>query len=304
MKKLMSLICLLILTACLSGCGSDKSSDEKQYDTYIYYLNSQHTDLIRSGVDFGSKEGQELADEIADRLAVSSDTSDVSPLPAGVVIEKAEVRDRLVHVHLNKLYEQVAVKDQVLCRCALVESFMQIPQVSGVNLYVGSEPMTDENGNAYKTFTFDDFLFTSSKIPGQTKNVTLNLYFSTANGKRLKKEAVPVTVESDESLVRVILEKLIDGPSYEEENAVISHDTKILGVSVMENTAYIDLSSEFADDDNLPAPDLSVYSVVNSVIDNTDIKRVQILIEGKAPASYGGSLDLRRPLRFSRSYIK
>ncbi len=306
MKRYTALILPVIVLIILAGCTAPwhKSDEKEQYDGYIYYLNKDHTDLTRQGFYFDSKTGQELADDIAGRIAVNSENSDESPLPAGVVIEKTEVIDQQVHVHLNKFYEKTSLKDDALCRCALVESFMQIPGVAGVRLYIGDEPMTDENGDPYDLLTYESFVFSSPGIPGQTKNITLNLYFGAPDGQYLKKESVPAAVESDQSLIRIIMDKLLDGPAYEGEQAVIPEDTAVLGVSVSGKTAYINLGNGFSDNDEIISAKLAVCSIVNSITDNTDIEQVQIQIEGSTPTSYGGEIDLRHPLKPSRSIIK
>ena len=306
MKRYTALILTAVIMMTVTGCTApwQKSDTKEQYDGYIYYLNSDHTDLTRAGFNFGNKTGQQLADEIAERIVVNSDNSDASPLPAGVVIEKAEVIDQQVHVHLNKFYEKASLKDDALCRCALVESFMQIPGVTGVKLYIGDEPMTDENGDPYDLLTYDNFMFSSSGIPGQSKNITLSLYFGAADGEYLSKESVPAAVESGQNTVRVIVDKLLDGPAYEGEQPVIPEDTIVLGVSVDGDTAYINLGSGFSENDGIISPKLAVYSIVNSVTENTDITQVQIQIEGSTPSSYGGEIDLRYPLKPSHSIVK
>ena len=306
MRRTRSLILAAVAALILTGCTMPwkKSGTAEQYDGYVYYLNSGHTDLTRAGFNFGSKKGQELADEIAGRLAVRSDNSDASPLPAGVVIEKTVVVDQQVRVHLNKLYEKVSAKEKALCRCALVESFMQIPDVTGVSLFVGDEAMTDENGEPYDLLTHESFVFSSSRMPGQSRNTTLSLYFGASDGERLVKESVPVTYDSSQSLVRVIISKLLDGPAYEGELEVIPEDTSLLGVSVVGDTAYVNLDRGFSDSDGIISPKLAVYSIVNSITENTDIRQVQIQIEGETPSSYGGEIDLRRPLGTNESIVQ
>ena len=85
---------------------------------------------------------------------------------------------------------------------------------------------------------------------------------------------------------------------------MISDDTTLLSVSVSDDTAYINLSGAFSDTASTVSPELTVYSIVNSVLDNTSLKKVQILVDGEAPASFGGQMDLRFPLEIKRSLIK
>ena len=304
MKKKTALFFILIGVILLSACKApwDHTENKKQYDGYIYYLNQDRNDLHTKGITFDGMMGQQLADNVADKLSASPDDTHASPLPDGVIIEKVLFENDEVKVFFNKLFEQVDEREKTLCRAALVKSFTQIPEANYVSFYIDEELMEDESGQPYERLTASDYLCVSSKVADYEDILTL--YYGDQKGSHLVKESVPVSVAVDQNMIRVIIERLIEGPAYEDETSLISDDINVLSVSVSDDTAYINLSSAFSDTVSTISPELTVYSIVNSVLDNTDLKKVQILVNGEAQASFGGQVDLRFPLEFKRSLIK
>lgn len=304
MKRKITLFFVMFSLILLAACKApwDHTEDEKQYDGYIYYLNQDRNDLRSKGFGFDGMKGQELADAISKKLSSSPDDNHISPLPDGVFIEKALIENDEIRVSFNKLFEQVDEREKTLCRAALVKSFAQIPDANYVSFYIGEELMEDESGQPYEKLTAADYLVVSAKDTDHEQILTL--YYGDREGSHLVKESVPVPVTADQSIVRIIIERLIDGPAYEDETSLISDDTTVLSVSILDDTAYINLSSSFSDTVSTISPELTVYSIVNSVLDNTDLKKVQMLIDGEAPASFGGQVDLRFPLEIKRSLIK
>ena len=270
---------------------------------------SEENKKLKSQLDIALLNGENIKKKLAsveknfaDKLAASPDDAHVSPLPDGVFIEKVLLENDEVKVTFNKLFEQVDEREKTLCRAAVVKSFTQIPEANYVSFYIGEELMEDDSGNAYEKLTANDYLIVSAKDIEQEQILTL--YYGDQEGSHLAKESVPASVAVDQNIIRIIIERLIEGPAYEEETSLISDDTTLLSVSVSDDTAYINLSGAFSDTASTVSPELTVYSIVNSVLDNTSLKKVQILVDGEAPASFGGQMDLRFPLEIKRSLIK
>lgn len=299
---LLSLTLCLLMTACTAPW--QRETDREDHDGYVYYLNDEHTDLVRVGFNFNGKSGQVLADDIAQRLSTSADDEYDSPLPDGVVIEGVALEEGHIRVTLNGLYAKASRTDQTLCRAALVESFTQVPDVSGVRFFVDDQPMDDGNGTAYDLLKADDFLYSSSIYPEQSAKRTLTLYFGDSDSEHLKKESVTVKTSGEKQLVRIIVERLIAGPAFEEETELVPPNTQVISATLVDKTAYINLDDGFSDSNVKVAPELAVYSIVNSVIDNTAATSVQIQINGRTPVSYGGQINLRQPLEAKKSLIR
>jgi spore germination protein GerM len=104
-----------------------------------------------------------------------------------------------------------------------------------------------------------------------------------------------------------ILADLISGPATDEGARALPPGTRLRQVFVLEDgTAYIDFSSDLKQGISGGSAEelLAVYSIVNSVALNIpEIRRVGILINGKAVDTLNGHLDLRRPLPPDSSLI-
>ncbi|MDY6844356.1 MAG: GerMN domain-containing protein [Thermodesulfobacteriota bacterium] len=137
---------------------------------------------------------------------------------------------------------------------------------------------------------------------------SLNLYFSDIKSEYLVKEnrkVVGYGEELDEK-VEILVRELIVGPKTELVPTIPSN-TRIRGVKVKDGTAYIDFTSEFVK--NHPggsnAEIFTIYSIVDSLILNfPEIKRVQILTNGRAIETIAGHINLSKPITLNTQYIK
>jgi hypothetical protein len=141
-------------------------------------------------------------------------------------------------------------------------------------------------------------------FPGQDSRVYL--YFIEPGGRYLTAEARSLEKSEDsQEYCRRVLESLIEGPAggrTEPLIPVVDPDTRILGVYIVDDTAYVDLSEKtgaahFSRSRGVLSELLSVYSVVNTLILNIDgIDRVQIMIGGNAAETFAGHIDIGYPL--------
>ncbi|MGV8146671.1 MAG: GerMN domain-containing protein [Alkaliphilus sp.] len=101
-----------------------------------------------------------------------------------------------------------------------------------------------------------------------------------------------------ESRSEIILRELINGPDNNMLHPTLSPRTKIYSVIAVGDTVYVNFSEEFYKDLPIQEIDevLATFSVVNSLAENYDDKKVQILIEGERPYVFLRYLSLREPL--------
>jgi germination protein M len=109
---------------------------------------------------------------------------------------------------------------------------------------------------------------------------------------RLSSKSVIRSVEASDSPLRDTLETLLKGPTSPELNSglltMIPLEARLLGVTVREDTAYIDFSESFRfNTQGTEALDAQVKQVVYAATEFPNVKKVQILIEGKKVRSLG-----------------
>jgi len=111
------------------------------------------------------------------------------------------------------------------------------------------------------------------------------------NGK-LSSKSVIRSVQASDSPLRDTLETLLKGPTSSELNSglltMIPMEAKLLGVTVRGDTAYVDFSESFRfNAQGTEALDAQVRQVVYAATEFPNVKKVQILIEGKKVRSLG-----------------
>jgi sporulation and spore germination protein len=134
---------------------------------------------------------------------------------------------------------------------------------------------------------------------------TISLYFSDEEGLNIKAEKRalkkgPLEVEAKEALAA-----LIEGPKSGLEST-IPRGTRLLGLRVKGGTAYADFSSEIVR--NHPGGSngelQTIYAIVDTLALNfTEIKEVQILVEGRKTETLAGHIDISQPLGPDRKII-
>ena len=101
------------------------------------------------------------------------------------------------------------------------------------------------------------------------------------------------------SVEKLIVEELIEGPGGNDLLATFSPKTKVLGVSVKDGICYVNFDEDFLKDTVAIDPKLTVYSLVNSIVESGNATKVQILVNGEMNIKYQEAVDLNQP--FSRN---
>jgi len=113
-------------------------------------------------------------------------------------------------------------------------------------------------------------------------------------------------VFSQDKVLEKVLEKLIEASSKNGENFPIPKGTKLLGVSVKNNIAYVNFSQELKK--NHPGGSmgemLTVYSIVDTLTEFPEVHKVQILIDSAVVETLVGHMDLTVPLERDLSLVQ
>ena len=69
----------------------------------------------------------------------------------------------------------------------------------------------------------------------------------------------------------------------------INPATKIISVMTKDGICYVNLDENFLTVEGNVSTDVSVYSIVNSLVELSNINKVQILINGEVPSVFSAS---------------
>lgn len=164
----------------------------------------------------------------------------------------------------------------------------------GVNRMIGATIVQELHQN-YRAIS----LLPSHKIQTPKGDMQLQIYYI-ARGRALAPEARRLRrATSENERLRLIAQELRQPPSDRMLENPLPSGTEIRGVYLMNNIAYIDLSSEFTKVERAtPLKErLAIYALVNSLaLNNPSIQGVQIMINGWPAATAWGWLDISSPL--------
>lgn len=289
MKKRIGMLLSVLLCVILCACEQQNGAEEM----YVYYLNADGNALIQETYP------QMTVEEALDNLKTHS------VLPKEVEIEEFKLNNGYLDIYFNSAYGELSKSTEVLVRAAFVQTLVQVENVSFVSFYVGEQPLTDSDGNAIGMMRAEDFVQSTGSSIDSYQTTNLTLYFANKDGKLLstsKKTNIRYNVNT--SIERLVVEQLIKGTSSSGAQSTVPKTTTILGVSVKEGICYVNLDSKFETDSYDLSPEVAIYSIVNSVIENGNVTRVQILIDGANDVIYKNKIDLSRPLEWNATLLE
>ncbi len=138
--------------------------------------------------------------------------------------------------------------------------------------------------------------------PSSGESMKITVYFADAAGKTLVPEAraVPKTL----SLARETMNELIKGPASNSGlQAVIPSGTVLLDINIKDGTAIVDFSKELQKTVAKISPELTVYSVVNTLTQFPTVKQVKFRVEG-LPVQKIGGVNVTQALSSNAQVVK
>jgi spore germination protein GerM len=139
-----------------------------------------------------------------------------------------------------------------------------------------------------------------------TGKVPIHLYFANDDNSKLKLEVRYVSLsdakQTTDHLAEVIVKELISGPTAGNGlKATIPAGTVLRSVTVKSRVATVDLSKEFKTKHagGKDAEKMTIFSIVNSLTELTDIQKVKFTIAGKSEKELKGNYQFDSP--FARS---
>ncbi|MCD7980968.1 MAG: GerMN domain-containing protein [Clostridiales bacterium] len=323
-KKLRFWLVFLLAAALLpglAGCGAGKSAKSVYY---IYYLNQDMTglELVEYEPEADPDNTEEIMDEFLDRIKEGSDQVEYQQLyPDSVeLVDYAYNEDSSrVLLYFNPAYSEMSVAQEVLSRQAIVETLLQIPDVTGVLFFVGTEavtesnrerytelcePLTDANGSQVGVMTLDSFLDNPGEEINDIQIADLTLYFASEDGTSLVRETQHVYYYSSNiSMEKLVMEQLMEGPNSNNAQSAIPEGTGLISVSVLDGVCVVNLDSNFLTQNYDIQESVVIYSIVNSLSELSTVDTVQIAVNGDSNLVYRQDMLLSEFYTMNRDLI-
>lgn len=303
--------CFVVLI--LGGCsGKDQEKNTYKGD-YIYCLDTSEIKVEGEKYTIKSKDTDKMIEELLDKMRNEPDTVSLkNAISDNIKLDDYTLTtDGDLSLYWTASYSNYTGVSEILRRAAIVKTLCQIPDVKNVQFYIAGQPLTDSNMNEIGFMTADTFVDNTGDIE-YTQSATLNMYFSNAAGTSLVEVPVKITYDATIPLEQLAMEQLLKGPSSIDGISnthllpTMPSGTKVNKISIKDNTCYLDLSSEFLDKRHNVSDEVTVYSVVNTLVELSNINKVQFSIDGEQVLLYNDneSIEFGEPFERNLDLVK
>ncbi|MCF2668763.1 MULTISPECIES: GerMN domain-containing protein [Lachnospiraceae] len=302
-KRCYTIVCILLCLSLLAGCRKGKEPEEGE--SFICYVNTEDTALVKEKYEMKGENAEEKVQNLLNAMQKEPDSIEYkSVFPEKLKIQDWTLSDKKLEIHFNSTYEKLSAAKEVLLKAAVVQTLSQLSEVEYVCFFIENSPLTDNLGKEVGYMRAEDFVQNTGSLLYSYQVGELKLYFANEQGNAMITENISVRYNSNTSIEKLIVEQLLKGPSKEGLYPVIPPETKVLGVSVKDNVCYVNLDEGFLNNTYTIDPKITIYAIVNSIVDGGASSQVQILVNGESDITYMGTVDLSKPLSRDQNLVE
>lgn len=295
-KRKYGLLLLLfgLLAFCMVSCGE---KERQGTPVEISYLNKSETKIVPEVHYLQGTTTKEMIVEVLTLLCSVPDNKELEATLSGSInIVNYAYEGTQVTVALGEKYKELPKTTEVLTRAAIVRSLTSIPDVNYVMITVNGEPLLDTMGNAVGIMTADMFIdYAGQKSTDSYAQAKIRLYFANETGDELiainRSLAFNMDI-SNISMERLVVEQLLAGPASDESYPTINPSTKLLSITVKDGVCYLNFSKDILTPINNVTSDVTIYSIVNSLVELSNVNKVEISIEGNKELKFRDKYEL------------
>ena len=285
MKRIMTILLVLICLVSFTACGEENVDQTKIYS--VYYINNAETKVEMHEYYMEAEELEDQVTELLNALATTPARLEYkAPLGMGFQIQNVEIKMGKIQLDVTENYYDMSVTTEVLVRAAIVRTLTQLSQINFVSITVNGNPLVDSLGNIVSTMNRDQFVENDGNAINTYEEVKLKLYFANEAGDGLIAANRTKEYNTNISLEKLIVEELIKGPSVEGLYPTINPSTKVASVTVRDGVCYVNLDETFLTQPYNVSAEVTIYSITNSLVELSSVNRVQISINGDNSMTY------------------
>lgn len=271
----------------LAACGNEE--EEAGPVIQAYYVNNAETKVEVRNLCLTTETTAEQVEEVLDALALVPEKLEYkAPLAMGFSVLSHQLQNGTLALNLDSNYLKLIPTTEILVRAALVSSLTQIENVNYVSITVAGNPLYDNLGKLVGAMNAEQFINNMGSEISNYETASLTLYFTNQAGDGLIAVNRKKAYNSNISLDRLVVEELIAGPSSTLDGVypTINPDTKPVAVMTKDGVCYVNLNETFLSQIYNVTADVTIYSIVNSLIELSNINKVQISINGDTSGVY------------------
>ena len=302
LKKIISIFFIAVMALLvLVSVGlfvKEQFFDNGESATELYYM-SANGKMKATEIEIEAGRREDMIQVILNDLQAGIKTDGIkATIPEGLEILSIKSEGMVATIDFGSAYYDLSNVDEVICRSSIVWSLTSLGFIEAVVFTVEGVPLQSNDGKEYGEMTRQNVLIDPVVSATTTEYAILKLYFSNLDATDLIVEDRVVEVNTNQPREKTILEQLIAGPKEKGNYPTIPVETKIMDVTTTsDGVCYVNLSQEFVTKHNGGSTGelLTIYSIVNSLSELENVKKVQFLIEGEKVEAFKGHVDFSTP---------
>ena len=287
MRRLYILILTVLCSVLFAACGTESQDNGNTYQ--VYYLNNGETKVEMHPHEMIAENETEQLDELLECLTTNPEKLEYkAPFTLGFQVKNVSLDGGRLTIDVDEAYMGLTVTTEVLVRAAVVRTLTQLESVSYVAITVEGKQLFDNMGNVVGWMNAEQFIDNDGNEINTYELAKVKLYFASEDGTQLIAAFREKHYSTNTPLERFVVEELIAGPSGQVEGLYpsVNSSTKIINVLTKDGICYVNLDENFLTVVNNVPTEVSIYAVVNSLVELSNINKVQILVNGEVPASF------------------
>ena len=290
MKRLYILILTVLCSVLFAACGTESQENGNTYQ--VYYLNNGETKVEMHPHEMIAENEAAQLDELLECLTTNPEKLEYrAPFTLGFQVNNVSLDSGRLTIDVDEAYLKLSVTTEVLVRAAVVRTLTQLESVSYVAFTVDGQQLFDNMGNVVGWMNAEQFIDNDGNEINTYELAKVKLFFASEDGTKLIAAFREKHYSTNTPLERFVVEELIAGPSGQVEGLYpsVNSSTKIINVLTKDGICYVNLDENFLTVVNNVPTEVSIYAIVNSLVELSNINKVQILINGEVPASFPAS---------------
>ncbi len=292
MKRILVIICLLMVCLC-SGCTGEDTAIVA--NSLLYYVNNTETQVVSEPYEAQGTTKEELIEEYMQALkAAPKNPVYKKAMPDNVEITDYEIgADGQLVIYFNAAYSAMAPVTEVLCRAVIVETFCQIEDIQYVEFYVDGQSLMLTGDTPLGLMQASDFIDNTGEETNYQQTAYITVYFANETGDALLEADLQVKYAGSKTKEQLIMDRLIKGPIEELVGMIdtLPEGTVVNKIATKDGVCYVDLNEKFLNKRAEVTEEATIYAIVNSLAELSNVNKVQITINGETKKVYS-SIDI------------
>ncbi len=287
MKKISNLLLCLLSLLVLSACGKEDDSDKNNYP--VYYVSNSETKVEMHEYEMQSYSEEEQLQELIACLSTVPDKLEYkAPLSMGFQVLDVNVEDGKILLDVDAKYGSLSATTEVLVRAAIVRTLTQLPNINYVGITVEGTQLYDSIGDPVGWMNAEQFIDNDGNEINTYELARVKLYFANESGDKLIATYREKYYSTNVPLERFVVEELLVGPSEQVSGVypAVNPGARVINVMTKDGICYVNLDANFLTVVNNVSTEVSIYSIVNSLVELSNVNKVQILINGEIPTTF------------------